>query len=86
MLKVGLRTVDSHEVEEAGTLLNSGATGLFINCAWLHQKQITTRKLEGIRVLTFAQAMGSHDQNQIRISAKEITSICLITKRAGGSR
>ena len=37
MLKVGLRTVDSHEVEEVDVLLDSGATGLFINCAWLHQ-------------------------------------------------
>jgi len=46
MLKVGLRTVNSHEVEEVDTLLDSGATGLFINCTWLHQKKITTCKLE----------------------------------------
>jgi len=51
MLKVGLRTVDSHEVEEVDALLvdallDSGATGLFIDCAWLHQKGITTCKLE----------------------------------------
>jgi len=46
MLQVGLRTVDSHEVEEVDALLDSGATGLFIDCAWLHQKKITTHKLE----------------------------------------
>ena len=46
MLKVGLRTVDTHEVEEVNTLLDSGATGLFIDCMWLHQKKITTQKLE----------------------------------------
>jgi len=46
MLKVGLRTVDSHEVEEVDTLPDSGATGLFIDHAWLHQKKITTHKLE----------------------------------------
>jgi len=34
MLKVGLRTVDSHEVEEVDVLLDSGATGLFIDCMW----------------------------------------------------
>jgi len=45
-LKVGLRTVDSHEVEEVNMLLNSGATGLFIDCTWLHQKKIMTHKLE----------------------------------------
>jgi len=27
-------------------LLDSGATGLFIDCAWLHQKKITMHKLE----------------------------------------
>jgi len=43
MLKVGLRTVDSHEVEEVDVLLDSGATGLFIDHAWLHQKKITTQ-------------------------------------------
>jgi len=42
MLKVGLRTVDSHEVEEVDALLDSGATGLFIDHAWLRQKKITT--------------------------------------------
>jgi len=41
---------------------------------------------EGIRALTFVQAVGSHNRNQIGISAKEIKSICIITKRAGGSR
>jgi len=41
MLKVGLRTVDSHEVEE-DMLLDSGATGLFIDHAWLCQNKITT--------------------------------------------
>jgi len=46
MLKVGLRIVDSHEVEEVDTLLDSGATGLFIDHAWLHQNKITTHKLE----------------------------------------
>jgi len=39
MLKVGLRTIDSHEVEEVDVLLDSGVTGLFIDCAWLHQKK-----------------------------------------------
>jgi len=42
MLRVGLRTIDSHEVQEVDTLLDSGATGLFIDRAWLHQKKITT--------------------------------------------
>jgi len=42
MLRVGLRMIDSHEVEEVDMLLDSGATGLFINCTWLHQKKITT--------------------------------------------
>jgi len=46
MLKVGLRTIDSHEVQEVGALLDSGATGLFIDRAWLRQKKITTQKLE----------------------------------------
>jgi len=46
MLKVGLRTIDSHEVEEVDVLLDSGATGLFIDCTWLCQKKITTHKLE----------------------------------------
>jgi len=46
MLKVGLRTVGSHEVEEVDMLLDTGETGLFINCAWLRQKKITTHKLE----------------------------------------
>jgi len=45
-LKVGLRTVDSHEVEEVDALLDSRVTSLFINHAWLHQKKITTCKLE----------------------------------------
>jgi len=45
MLRVGLRMIDSHEVEEVDMLLDSGATGLFIGCAWLRQKKITTRKL-----------------------------------------
>jgi len=39
MLRVGLRTIDSHEVEEVDALLDSGATGLFIDCAWLCQKK-----------------------------------------------
>jgi len=46
MLKVGLRTVDSHGIEEVDMLLNSGATGLFIDCTWLHQKGIMMHKLE----------------------------------------
>jgi len=46
MLKVGLRTVDSHEVEEVDVLLDGGATGLFIDHTWLCQKKITTHKLE----------------------------------------
>ena len=41
-----MRTVDSHKVEEVDTLLDSGVTGLFIDCAWLRQKKITTCKLE----------------------------------------
>jgi len=35
MLRVGLRMIDSHEVEEVDALLDSGVTGLFIDCAWL---------------------------------------------------
>jgi len=46
MLRVGLRTIDSHKIEEVDALLDSGATGLFIDHAWLCQKKITTRKLE----------------------------------------
>jgi len=46
MLRVGLRMIDSHEVDEVDILLDSGVTGLFINCTWLHQKKITTHKLE----------------------------------------
>jgi len=46
MLRVGLRTIDSHEVEEVDALLDSGVTGLFIDHAWLCQKKITTCKLE----------------------------------------
>ena len=45
-LKVGLRMVDSHEIEEVDVLLDSGATGLFIDHAWLCQKKITTHRLE----------------------------------------
>jgi len=44
MLKVGLRTIDSHEVQEVDALLDSGAMGLFIDHAWLRQKKITTPK------------------------------------------
>ena len=44
MLRVGLRMIDSHEIEEVDMLLDSGATGLSIDCAWLCQKKITTRK------------------------------------------
>jgi len=43
MLKVGLRTIDSHEIEEVDMLLDSGATGLFIDCAWLRQKKISIK-------------------------------------------
>jgi len=46
MLRVGLRMIDSHEVEEVDTLLDSGVTGLFIDHTWLCQKKITTQKLE----------------------------------------
>jgi len=46
MLKVGLRTVDSHEVEEVVVVLDSGATGLFIDHTWLCQKKIMMHKLE----------------------------------------
>jgi len=42
MLRVGLRMIDSHEVEEVDVLLDSGVTGLFIDHAWLHQKKIFT--------------------------------------------
>jgi len=42
MLRVGLRTIDSHKVEEVDALLDSGATGLFIDCTWLRQNKITT--------------------------------------------
>jgi len=40
MLRVGLRMIDSHEVEEVDTLLDSGATGLLIDCTWLCQKMV----------------------------------------------
>jgi len=40
MLKVGLRTVDSHEIEEVDALLDCGATGLFIDHTWLCQKKM----------------------------------------------
>ena len=46
MLRVGLRMIDSHEVEEVDMLLDSRATGLFIDHTWLCQKKITTHKLE----------------------------------------
>jgi len=46
MLKVGLRMVDSHEVEEVDMPLDSGVTGLLIDHTWLRQKKITTCKLE----------------------------------------
>jgi len=46
MLRVGLRMVDSHEIEEVDMLLGSGVTGLFINRAWLHQREITICKLK----------------------------------------
>jgi len=39
MLKVGLRMIDSHEVQEVDALLDSEATGLFIDCAWLHKRK-----------------------------------------------
>jgi len=42
MLRVRLRMIDSHEIEEVDVLLDSGATGLFIDHAWLCQKKITT--------------------------------------------
>jgi len=42
MLRVGLKTIDSHEIEEVDVLLDSGETGLFIDHTWLHQKKITT--------------------------------------------
>jgi len=45
-LRVGLRMIDSHKVEEVDVLLDSRATGLFIDHTWLHQKKITTQKLE----------------------------------------
>ena len=35
MLRVGLSMIDSHEIEEVDMLLDSGATGLFIDHAWL---------------------------------------------------
>jgi len=35
MLKVGLRTVDGHEVEGVDTLLDSGATGLLTMCGYV---------------------------------------------------
>jgi len=31
--------IDSHEIEEVNALLDSGVTGLFIDCTWLHQRK-----------------------------------------------
>jgi len=46
MLRVELRMIDSHEVEEVDALLDSGATCLLIDHTQLHQKKITTCELE----------------------------------------
>jgi Aspartyl protease len=45
-LKVGLKTVDTHAMVEVDALLDSGATGLFINRALVQNNGIRMRKLE----------------------------------------
>jgi hypothetical protein len=46
MLTVGLKTVDTHAMVDVEALLDSGATGLFINHALVHGNGIHTHKLE----------------------------------------
>jgi len=46
VLQVGLKTVDTHALMEVDALLDSGATGLFINCALVQKKGINTWQLE----------------------------------------
>jgi predicted aspartyl protease len=46
MLKVGLKTVDTHTMVEVDALLDSGATGLFINRTLVKNNGILTHKLE----------------------------------------
>ena len=45
-VKVAVQTVDTHVKMEVDALLDSGATGLFINCALVRNNAIPMRKLE----------------------------------------
>jgi hypothetical protein len=45
-MKIGLKTVDTHKMVEVDALLDSGATGLFIDRALVKGNQITTCKLQ----------------------------------------
>ena len=45
-VKVAVQTVDTHAKVEVDALLDSGATGLFINHALVRNNAIPTRKLE----------------------------------------
>ena len=49
-------------------------------------KYLSVFKKKESECLPLHKPLGSHDQNQIRIPAEEIKSVCTITKRAGGSR
>jgi hypothetical protein len=46
MLKIGLKTVDTHTFLNLVALLDCGATGLFIDRAYVRRNNITMRKLE----------------------------------------
>jgi hypothetical protein len=46
VLQVGLKTVDTHALMKVDALLDSGATGLFINRALVQKKGIHMRQLE----------------------------------------
>jgi hypothetical protein len=46
MLKIGLKTVDTHTFLNLVALLDCGATGLFIDRAYVRRNNITTCKLE----------------------------------------
>ena len=44
-LKVDIQTTDTGESHNLMALLDSGATGLFINTDFIHENRLTTRKL-----------------------------------------
>ena len=46
MLKIGLKTIDTHAFLNLVALLDCGATGLFIDRAYVRRNNIATRKLE----------------------------------------